>query len=171
MFRSFKHIGAICCTRASYSWGNIRSSQNHVKEVSFRTIFTWVNVFELDVGIPNLCIVPLPKNIQIIIILQMPQGQSCIKPGPFHLKNHFQGLTNLVHLQEADDAHRDVHGEEIPLFSASYFILAVPFCQSCKICGFKEMCKIEKMHTRPLGLKVCGVIWSCCPKLEVGKGY
>ena len=79
-----------------------------------------------------------PNIIQINILLKVQQRQSGIEPSPFHLQNHFQSLPDLVNLQKADNVPRDVHVEEVVPLSRSYFMIAVPFRQGCKISGFRE---------------------------------
>ena len=138
MFRSLERVCTIGWTGISNNWRVVQVSFNCVKKQAIVVILTWVNVFKKNFGIPNSFIILRPNIIQINILLKVQQRQSGIEPSPFHLQNHFQSLPDLVNLQKADNVPRDVHVEEVVPLSRSYFMIAVPFRQSCKISGFRE---------------------------------
>ena len=69
----------------------------------------------------------------IWILFDMQPGQTGVKPCPLDLQNHLQGLTNLLHLEKADDSERDVHSEEVAMVCPSNFVLVVPSRKSCKM--------------------------------------
>ena len=126
MFRSFEHFCGIGSAWVSNYWLNLQVSKDTVCEISVRVALTQVDVFKLYTWIPNPQVILLPQDIHIWILFDMQPGQTGVKPCSLDLQNHFQGLTNLVHLEKADDSERDIHSEEIAMVCPRYFVLVVP---------------------------------------------
>ena len=76
-------------------------------------VLAWVDVFKYYIGVPKLLVVFLPKKVQILICLEVPEFQLTVKPFASQVESGLQCLPHLVKFQKADHLHGDVHLQKI----------------------------------------------------------